>query len=83
MPFYDADGKPTGLLAKNMLRKTVDSDFPNLMSQINKVDTKDAHLVAALFRDYSFLSAGYLLESSHLTYLETKNYGRGSPHLPE
>jgi len=83
MTFWQPDGTPTGLLAKNELRTTVDSEFPNLMAEINKVDIKDARLNAALFRDFSHLSAGYLLESCHLSYLKTKNYGLGSEHLPE
>jgi indoleamine 2,3-dioxygenase len=70
-------------LAKNLLRKTVDSDLPNLMNLIEKVDINDARTNAALFRDYSCLSAGYLLEPCHLNFLKTKNYGLGSEHLPE
>ena len=83
MTFWQSDGTATGLLAKNELRTTVDSNFPNMMDQINKVDINDHRLNAALFRDYSHLSAGYLLESCHLSYLKTKNYGLGSDHLPE
>lgn len=82
MTFHQPDGTK-GLLAKDLLRKTVDSDLPNMMDQINKVDARDSHLCAALFRDYSMLSAGYLLESCHLSFLKTKDYGLGSPHLPE
>ena len=83
MTFWQPDGTATGLLAKNELRTTVNSNFPNMMDQINKVDINDHRLNAALFRDYSHLSAGYLLESCHLSYLKTKNYGLGSDHLPE
>ena len=54
-----------------------------MMDKISKVDAKDHRLNAALFRDYSHLSAGYLLESCHLSYLKTKSYGLGSDHLPE
>ncbi len=70
-------------MAKNELRTTVDREFPNLMDQIKKVDINDSRLNAALFRDFSHLSAGYLLESSHLSYMKTKSYGLGSEHLPE
>jgi hypothetical protein len=31
MTFWQPDGTPTGLLAKNELRTTVDSNFPNMM----------------------------------------------------
>lgn len=82
MTFHQPDGT-LGLLGKDLLRKTVDADLPNMINQINKVDERDSHLCAALFRDFSMLSAGYLLESCHLSFLKTKDYGLGSPHLPE
>lgn len=53
------------------------------MTELRKVDVNDARLNAALFRDYSMLSSAYLLEPCHLSYLETKNYGRGMDTLPE
>jgi indoleamine 2,3-dioxygenase len=36
----------------------------------------------ALFRDYSMLTSSYLLESCHLSYLQTKNYGEGMSKIP-
>jgi indoleamine 2,3-dioxygenase len=83
MTYWQKDGTATGLLAKNELRKTVDSSLPNLMSEINKVDKMDARLKAALFRDYSFLASAYIHESTHLSHVAGKGYGLGSPHLPE
>jgi hypothetical protein len=65
MPHWQPDGSPTGLLALNKLRKTVDQEFPDLMSEINKVDEADYRMNAALFRDYSMLSSAYLLEGCH------------------
>ena len=53
--FHQPDGSPTGLLAKNEFRKTVDKELPNLIDQIKKVDINDGRLNAALFRDFSFL----------------------------
>jgi len=52
-----------------LLRKTVDSDLPDLSDQIDKVDRNDARLNAALFRDYSFLASAYMLESSHISHV--------------
>jgi indoleamine 2,3-dioxygenase len=77
------NGQETGLLAKNELRKQIDANFPNLIEAIKKSDPNDARLQGALFRDYSFLSSGYMLEPCHINYLKTKNYGRGSDHIPE
>jgi len=82
MPYW-IDGKAQGLLAHNKLRTTVDTEFPDLTSQIQKVDPKDARMNTALFRDYSMLSAGYMLESCHNSYLATKYYGLGSDHIPK
>lgn len=65
MVYWQPDGTATGLLAKNELRSTVMNDFPDMMHEINKVDVNDDRMNAALFRDYSFLSAAYLLEPCH------------------
>jgi len=83
MIYWQPDGTATGLLAKNLLRKTVDSDLPNLIKHIDKLDPNDARLHAALFRDYSFLSAAYMLESCHISHVQGNGYGLGSPTLPE
>jgi hypothetical protein len=58
----------TGLLGHNKLRHTVDTELPNFMEEIAKVDESDARLNAALFRDFSMLSAAYLLEECHINY---------------
>ena len=74
MTFHQPDGSK-GLLAHDLLRKTVDKDFPDLMSEVLKVDPMDARMNTALFRDYTMLAASYMLEPCHLSYLQTKNYG--------
>jgi len=82
MVYHQKDGSK-GLLAKNLLRKTVDSDLPNLVNEIKKLDIKDDRIHAALFRDFSFLSAAYMHEPCHNNYVEKKEYGIGSEHIPE
>ena len=83
MTCIQPDGTRSGLLAHNELGKTVDSDFPDLMHEIQKVDNSDQRMLAALFRDYSFLSSAYMLEPSHIHYLQTGNYGQANCTLPE
>ena len=61
----------------------MDASFPNMIEVIKKSDPNDARLMGALFRDYSMASAGYMLEPCHIEYLKTKNYGRGTDHIPE
>lgn len=61
----------------------MDNDFPNLTTEVLKVDANDARLNSALWRDFTILGATYLLEPCHLNFLKTKNYGRGMSYLPE
>lgn len=82
MTWIQADGSE-GLLARNKLRSTVDAELPDYMAEIAKVDKADERLNAALFRDFSMLSAAYLLEPCHINYKATKEYGLGSDFLPE
>jgi indoleamine 2,3-dioxygenase len=81
MTFTQPNGKD-GLLAQNKLRTTVDAHLPDLMNEIKKIDKNDEIMNTALFRDYGFLSAAYMLEPCHLNYLKTKNYGKGTEYLP-
>jgi len=83
MTYWQPDGSATGLLAKNLLRKTVESDLPNLTKEIDKADLNDARLQAALFRDYSFLASAYILESSHISHVQGNGYGLGASKIPE
>ena len=71
MTYWQPDGTATGLLAKNKLRSSVDTELPDFMSEIKKVDVNDYRLNAALFRDYSMMSSAYLLEDCHINYLKT------------
>jgi hypothetical protein len=52
MTYWQKDGSASGLLAKDMFRKTIDKDFPDFMEKIKKVDSQDARLNSALLRDY-------------------------------
>jgi indoleamine 2,3-dioxygenase len=83
MTYWQPDGTATGLLAKNKLRSSVDTELPDFMSEIKKVDVNDYRLNAALFRDYSMMSSAYLLEDCHINYLKTGDYGIGMDYLPE
>lgn len=84
MRFHDEAGNPNGLLAKNEFRKAVDSDLPNLLEALKKTDPLDGRLNSALFRDFGFLMAAYLLEPTHLSWLNNGgDYGHGMNYLPE
>lgn len=61
----------------------MDSDLPDFMSHIKKVDENDKALNAALLRDYMMLGSAYILEPCHLSYLATNNYGEGMSYMPE
>ncbi|KAF8631685.1 hypothetical protein AX15_002253 [Amanita polypyramis BW_CC] len=80
-PIKTASGE-LGLLAQNKLGETVDKDLPDLTDEIDKY--ADNQLVlSALYRDYSFLASGYLLEPCHHEFLRTGNsYGLGRDVLP-
>ncbi|KAF8626790.1 hypothetical protein AX17_006449 [Amanita inopinata Kibby_2008] len=81
MPIKTASGLP-GLLALNKLGETVDTGFPDLSGEIEKY--KDNQIVlAALYRDYSFLASAYLLEPCHHEFVRTgEGYGLGRDVLP-
>lgn len=83
MTWFQPDGSETGLLAKNEFRKAVDQNLPQLIEQVKKTDPNDGRLNAALFRDFGYLSAAYLLEPCHLAWRESGNYGEGMSYLPE
>jgi hypothetical protein len=42
-----------------------------MIDEVKKVDPSDLALNAALFRDFQFLAAAYMLEACHLKYLKT------------
>lgn len=57
-------------------------EFPDLTEALKASDPNDYRLQAALFRDYGFLSAMYMLEGCHNHFLETGDYGVAEDHLP-
>lgn len=78
MPIERRDGKP-GLLATGELEQAVRTQLP-------LIDTSQEHdpaLVAALFRDYTFLASAYMLEPSHKVMVQTGKYGQARGRLPE
>ncbi|KAM5443076.1 putative indoleamine 2,3-dioxygenase [Microsporum ferrugineum] len=81
MPIKTASGEP-GLLAEGKLGDVVDKEFPDLTAQID-VYKDNLHVITALYRDYSFLAEGYLLEPCHRQFMESKDYGIGRPFLPK
>lgn len=80
-PFY-IKGKPTGLLAQNKMREVLKKEFPDFTKAVQKTDPNDQHLQAALFRDFGYLSAFYMLEGCHHAYLKTGDYGLAEGFLP-
>ncbi|KXS16821.1 putative surface protein with EGF domain [Gonapodya prolifera JEL478] len=79
MPVYLRNGG-RGLLARGELGDEVLSRFPLLdVSEIT-----DLELLAALYRDYTFLASAYLLEPCDLEIRRTgDSYGLGRPVLPK
>jgi len=45
-------------------------------------DETDINLIAALYRSYCFLSSGYLLYPSYVSFVKTGKYGPGRDRLP-
>ena len=71
MPILTSSGQP-GLLASQSLAKTIDSgELPDLTREVDGVKD-DLVLVNALYRDYSFLASGYLLEGCHARWQANK-----------
>ena len=67
-----------GLLAKNKFAEAVDERLP----LFDFSDIKDIGILAALLRDYYFMSAAYSLESSHFD-LNDGVYGQARVNLPK
>ncbi len=88
LPVVTADGSP-GLLAEYRLGPTVDADFPDLTTEVDKIlnplsGKPDLSLVTAIFRDYAFLASAYLLEPCWETWKKNPDagYGHGRNILP-
>ncbi|PNS15007.1 Indoleamine 2,3-dioxygenase 1 [Sphaceloma murrayae] len=80
MPIKTLSGS-AGLLANFQLGPTVERDFPDLSSAIEKYK-HDLPLMNALYRDYSFLASAYLLEPCHERFMRGEQYGLGRQTLP-
>lgn len=80
MPILNAKGEP-GLLASFTLGETVNKEFPDLTSSIEKYKD-DLPLMNALYRDYAFLASAYLLEPCHARFMNGEPYGLGRQSLP-
>ncbi|KAF3897081.1 Indoleamine 2,3-dioxygenase [Trichophyton interdigitale] len=81
MPIKTATGEP-GLLADGKLGDVVDKELPDLTAQVD-LYRDNLHVITALYRDYSFLAEGYLLEPCHKRFMESSEYGIGRPFLPK
>ncbi|OMH82480.1 Indoleamine 2,3-dioxygenase 1 [Zancudomyces culisetae] len=77
MPLTANNGK--GLLALGKFGEQVDARLP----LYDLTGVTDQRLLAALFRDYTFLASAYLLEPCDIQYLKTGSYGLGRQTLPK
>ena len=76
MPIVKANGE-NGLLHFG--------DFGEAVKKLPEYDTSeitDSRLIAALYRDYTFLASSYLLEPCDLLYRSEGKYGLGRDVLP-
>lgn len=88
LPVVKEDGTP-GLLATYEFGPTVDSELPDLTSEIEKLvlpdGSPDKFTIAAVFRDYTYVASSYILEPCWENW--TKNpdggYGLGRDFLPK
>ena len=79
MPVTRMDGKP-GLLFHGQLAAAVQAELPEYSAAA--VAKADQRLLAALYRDYTFLTSAYLLEPCDIEYRRSGNYGLGRDRLP-
>ena len=79
MPLIKDNGEK-GLLAKGTLGSTILEKLPIFFEK--EEIPENSRLLAALFRDYTFLASAFLLEPCHLNFLENGNYGLGRDYLP-
>lgn len=79
MPVTLPGGKK-GLLYDGRLGNTVNHELPEYRAE-DLINT-DQRLLAALYRDYTFLASAYLLEPCDIHYRQDKTYGLGRDRLP-
>ncbi|OOF91014.1 hypothetical protein ASPCADRAFT_211602 [Aspergillus carbonarius ITEM 5010] len=88
MSVLKLDGTP-GLLATYELGPAVLAELPDLTDEIDKQVTADGapdlYMIAALFRDYSFLASAYILEPCWENWCKNPEggYGLGRELLPK
>ncbi|MBA43188.1 MAG: hypothetical protein CMF62_04155 [Magnetococcales bacterium] len=74
MPFYlDKEKNVKGLLGLYKFGETV-KKLPNYIEEVKLVE--DPKLLLALYRDYSFVTSAYLLETTQKNYIETGEFGK-------
>jgi len=79
MPVTKPDGTP-GLLYHGHLGPAVEAELPEYSTA--ELAKADQRLLAALFRDYTFLTSAYLLEPCDIQYRKDGTYGLGRARLP-
>ena len=79
MPVTLANGKP-GLLHAGHLGPAVDQELPEYTAE--QLASANQQLLAALYRDYTFLTSAYLLEPCDIQYRRDGTYGLGRDRLP-
>ncbi|KAN0065914.1 hypothetical protein ACQY0O_001047 [Thecaphora frezii] len=83
----DSNGeRKPGLLAKGEFGDAVFSellpDGPEAKAVDQAIASGDSHLIAALFRDYCFMTSAYLLEPVDTAFRKTGYYAQGRTELP-
>ncbi|PWN48512.1 indoleamine 2,3-dioxygenase gamma type [Violaceomyces palustris] len=86
-PAHDESGeRKPGLLAKGEFGDAVLSeltvDGPEMRAVEKAIESGNSHLIAALFRDYCFMTSAYLLEPVDRAYRQTGLYAEGRKSLP-
>jgi indoleamine 2,3-dioxygenase len=79
MPVTRPDGT-AGLLARGELGAAVQAELPEYDAAT--LARADPRLLAALYRDYTFLTSAYLLEPCDVQYRRDGTYGLGRDRLP-
>jgi len=79
MPVDLEDGSH-GLLYDGRLGKVVENELPQF--SLADIEKASPQLLAALYRDLTFLCSAYLLEPCDINYRKTGSYGLGRERLP-
>jgi len=76
----DLDGGKHGLLYDGRLGDVVKKELPQV--DLKEIDKANNQLLAALYRDYTFLCSAYLLEPCDVNFRNKGSYGLGRDRLP-